>query len=108
MQFYGRRRDFQVDVDFSRKAGPLTRVHQGVVEETSRLENGGKGLPGEGAATPPEPAPEAPSGRPAAPTAPPGDDAPPPPPAAPPPTNPDTLEPQLDVPPPDAAPGDGE
>jgi general secretion pathway protein D len=53
VQFYGKKRDYHVDIDFSRKPGPLSRIHQGVVEETSRIENGGPGLPGEGVSTPP-------------------------------------------------------
>ncbi|HET7826217.1 MAG TPA: type II secretion system secretin GspD [Anaeromyxobacter sp.] len=46
-QFYGRQPAYEVDVDFARKAGPYTRMHSGVVEESSRLENGGTGGPGE-------------------------------------------------------------
>ena len=53
VQFYGKKREYNVDVDFSRKPGPLARIHQGVQEETSRIENGGPGLPGEGMSTPP-------------------------------------------------------
>lgn len=53
VQFYGKKRDFNVDIDYSRKPGPLTRIHQGVVEETARIENGGPGLPGEGMSAPP-------------------------------------------------------
>ena len=43
-QFYGKRKGYEPDIDFSRKASPLSRLHQGVVEETSRAENGGPGL----------------------------------------------------------------
>ncbi|BDG04343.1 type II secretion system secretin GspD [Anaeromyxobacter oryzae] len=65
-QFYGRQSGFQVDVDFSRKAGPYSRLHRGVEEESRKLENGGRGLPGEGVTTPPgAPRPgEAPAGQP--------------------------------------------
>ncbi|HTN50968.1 MAG TPA: type II secretion system secretin GspD [Anaeromyxobacter sp.] len=64
-QFYGRQPAYDVDVDFSRKTGPTTKLHSAVMEETSKLENGGPGLPGErvtappggrGAAVPPPPA----------------------------------------------------
>jgi general secretion pathway protein D len=53
VQFYGRKFPYQVDVDYSRKPGPLTLIHAGVVEETARLENGGPGLPGQGMSSPP-------------------------------------------------------
>jgi general secretion pathway protein D len=53
VQFYGKKREFNVDIDYSRKPGPLSKIHQGVSEETSRIENGGPGLPGEGMSTPP-------------------------------------------------------
>jgi general secretion pathway protein D len=46
-QFYGRQPAYQVPIDFTRKAGPFTKMHAGVVEESSRLENGGRGGPGE-------------------------------------------------------------
>jgi len=101
LQFYGRRRDFKVDVDFARKAGPLTHLHQVVVEETTKLENGGKGLPGEGLSTPPAEPPAAPL----TPAPLPHDVAPAPEPPRPPsPANPDTLEPQPDFPAPDGEP----
>ena len=53
VRFYGKKRGYQPDVDYGRKAGPLSRIHVGVTEETSRAENGGPGLPGEGVTTPP-------------------------------------------------------
>ncbi|HYD41866.1 MAG TPA: type II secretion system secretin GspD [Anaeromyxobacter sp.] len=53
VRFYGKKRGYQPDVDYGRKAGPLSRIHVGVTEETSRVENGGPGLPGEGMTTPP-------------------------------------------------------
>jgi len=46
-QFYGRQPGFEVDIDFSRKAGPYARMRAGVVEESSKLENGGRGKAGE-------------------------------------------------------------
>jgi general secretion pathway protein D len=52
-QFYGRQAGFNVDVDFTRKAGPYSRLHSAVKQETSRFENGGGGLPGEGMSKPP-------------------------------------------------------
>jgi general secretion pathway protein D len=55
--FYGKKNPYKVEIDYSRKPGPLARIHQGVVEETSRAENGGPGLPGEGVTAPP-PAPK--------------------------------------------------
>jgi general secretion pathway protein D len=52
-QFYGRQPTFEVSIDFSRKAGPYTKMRAGVVDETSKLENGGRGGPGERFTTPP-------------------------------------------------------
>lgn len=60
-QFYGQVAGYDVPVDFSRKAGPLGRIRQGVLNEEQKLENGGPGSPGErvvrpnagSAATPP-------------------------------------------------------
>jgi general secretion pathway protein D len=52
-QFYGRQPQYQVDVDFSKKAGPYSRIRRGLVEESSRLENGGPGAPGEVLVSPP-------------------------------------------------------
>ena len=93
VQYYGRKIPQQVDIDYSRKSGPLTHIHQGVVEETARLENGGPGLPGEKLSAPPGgpgkalPAPAAappPAGGTAAPPEPSGgEDSPAPPPDAP-------------------------
>jgi general secretion pathway protein D len=42
-----------VDVDFSKKAGPYSRIRQGLVEESTKLENGGQGAPGEMLVAPP-------------------------------------------------------
>jgi general secretion pathway protein D len=61
-QFYGRQPTFQVSTDFSRKAGPFARMRAGVVEETSRLENGGRGGPGDRFTTPPGAEPVVPGG----------------------------------------------
>jgi general secretion pathway protein D len=52
-QFYGRQPAYDVGIDFTRKAGPYARLHAGVVEETSKLENGGRGAPGERVTSPP-------------------------------------------------------
>ncbi|GAO02525.1 type II secretion system secretin GspD [Anaeromyxobacter sp. PSR-1] len=52
-QFYGRQPRYDVDVDFSRKTGPYSRLRQGVSQETSRIENGGGGAPGEYLSAPP-------------------------------------------------------
>jgi general secretion pathway protein D len=52
-QFYGRQPAYEVDVDFTRKAGPYARLRAGVIEETSRIENGGAGTPGERMTVPP-------------------------------------------------------
>jgi general secretion pathway protein D len=92
-QFYGKKSPYTVDIDYSRKPGPLARLHQGVVEETARAENGGPGLPGEGVTTPPG-APVTRPGRtePAPPAAP----APESPPAQPPAAPPDAGEPPQD------------
>ncbi|HET8539688.1 MAG TPA: type II secretion system secretin GspD [Anaeromyxobacter sp.] len=46
-QFYGRQPAYVVPIDFTRKAGPFARMHAGVAEETSKVENGGAGAPGE-------------------------------------------------------------
>ena len=68
-QFYGRQPRFEVEVDFARKAGPFARMRAGVIEETSRLENGGRGGPNERVTAPPGGAP-APQGAQPAPGAP--------------------------------------
>ena len=63
-QFYGRQPRFEVEVDFTRKAGPYARMRAGVLEESSRLENGGRGGPNERTTGPggaPPPAPGAPA-----------------------------------------------
>jgi len=52
-QYYGRMPRYEVPVDFARKAGPYVRMRAAVLEESSRLENGGGGAPGEGFTTPP-------------------------------------------------------
>jgi general secretion pathway protein D len=104
-QFYGRVPAYEVEVDFARKAGPYTRMRAGIVEESSKLENGGPGAPDE-RITPPlggRGAPAGPGGVPAAPVPPQG---PPPAQAAPPAegaeegTPVDRLELQPEVPPP--------
>jgi general secretion pathway protein D len=66
-QFYGRRAGFEVDVDFTRKAGPYSRLHRGVEEESRKLENGGGGGPDERVTSPPgapRPGEEQPAGTP--------------------------------------------
>ena len=65
-QFYGRQPAYQVPIDFTRKSGPFTKMHAGVSEETSKLENGGRGGPGDRVVVPGE-APRAPGGGPATP-----------------------------------------
>ncbi len=62
-QFYGRQPAYEVEVDFTRKAGPFARMRAGVIEEASKLDNGGRGGPGE-RVTPPvgEPPPPPPTG----------------------------------------------
>jgi len=42
-QFYGSVPNYEVAIDFSRKAGPLARLNQVVLREQNRLENGGPG-----------------------------------------------------------------
>jgi general secretion pathway protein D len=66
-QFYGRSPRYEVDVDFARKAGPFAKMRLAVIEETSRLEYGGPGRPGERVITPgtqPEPPPGTQPGQP--------------------------------------------
>ncbi len=58
--FYGRQSGYDVPIDFSRKAGPYGRLRREVLDETSRVENGGSGRPGERVVTPAD----APSGAP--------------------------------------------
>ena len=45
--FYGRQPGYDVSIDFARKAGPYGRLRREVLDETSKLENGGRGGPGE-------------------------------------------------------------
>jgi general secretion pathway protein D len=74
-QFYGRAPAYVVPIDFNRKAGPFSRLHAGVIDETSKLENGGRGSAGERIVVPggqrqegaPPPAPGAPGNAPAVP-----------------------------------------
>jgi general secretion pathway protein D len=42
-QFYGSVPNYEVAIDFSRKAGPLARLNQVILREQNRLENGGPG-----------------------------------------------------------------
>ncbi|WP_242339629.1 type II secretion system secretin GspD [Anaeromyxobacter sp. SG66] len=56
-QFYGRQPSYQVAVDFTRKAGPYSKIRAGVSEESLKLENGGTGAPGERLIAPPTGAP---------------------------------------------------
>ncbi len=44
-QFYGRQAGYEVGIDFSRKAGPYTRLRRDVEDETNKPENGGAGGP---------------------------------------------------------------
>ena len=50
--FYGRQPGYDVAIDFARKSGPYGRLRREVLEETSKVENGGKGGPGERLVTP--------------------------------------------------------
>jgi general secretion pathway protein D len=50
--FYGTKSKFDVAIEWDRKAGPFSRLHRAVLEESQRLENGGPGLPGEGMTQP--------------------------------------------------------
>jgi general secretion pathway protein D len=59
-QFYGRQPAYEVAIDFSRKAGPFARMRAGVIEESSKVENGGRGAPGERITEPPGAAPAPP------------------------------------------------
>jgi general secretion pathway protein D len=52
--FYGRQPGYDVVIDFARKAGPYGRLRREVLDETSRVENGGGGRPGERVVTPPD------------------------------------------------------
>jgi general secretion pathway protein D len=95
-QFYGRQPRYEVEIDWGRKAGPYAKLRAGVAEERKRIENGGAGLPGEGAVRAPgEPAP-VPGSRPSRPA---------PQEAAPPPVPPQVEPPETAPPPePDAQP----
>ncbi|HEX9050436.1 MAG TPA: type II secretion system secretin GspD, partial [Anaeromyxobacter sp.] len=66
-QFYGRQPSYQVEIDFSRKSGPFAKLHAGVVEETSKLENGGRGGPGDRIVVPGQPPGQSPAAGPATP-----------------------------------------
>jgi general secretion pathway protein D len=92
--FYGQSSSYQPTVEYERKTGPYTKVRKDVELETSKLENGGRGAPGEGAVSP--------AGRtPIAPAAPGGDRSTPP--AADP-----GREAQPPAPPPGPPPGGGD
>ncbi len=45
--FYGTAPEYEVPVDYARKAGPVALLARDVEEEMLRVENGGPGLPGE-------------------------------------------------------------
>jgi general secretion pathway protein D len=66
-QFYGRQPTFEVAIDFARKAGPYTRLRSAVLDETSKVEQGGRGAPGERFTYPPGEEPPIPSTRPSRP-----------------------------------------
>jgi general secretion pathway protein D len=50
--FYGRQPGYNVAIDFNRKAGPYGRLRREVLDETSKVENGGRGGPGDRIVTP--------------------------------------------------------
>jgi general secretion pathway protein D len=85
--FYGQVPGYDVPIDFTRKAGPLARIHQALIRENNKAENGGPGLNGErvfrpaGEAPPAAPPSESPT-----PPAPPSAE-----PASPPPANDERL-----------------
>jgi general secretion pathway protein D len=56
-QFYGSVPNYEVAIDFSRKAGPLARLNQVILREQNRLENGGPGDGSQKLIQPKEPAP---------------------------------------------------
>ena len=56
-QFYGRTPKYDVYVDFTRKAGPYTRIRKDIETESMRIENGGPGAPGERTLGPPSTTP---------------------------------------------------
>ncbi len=94
--FYGRQPGYDVGIDFARKTGPYGRLRREVLEETSKVENGGPGGPTERLVTP---AGASTVRAPSSPAEIPGDAGPP---AAPPapqePDGPDQIEPQPDLP----------
>ena len=93
--FYGRQPGFDVVIDFNRKAGPYGRLRREVLDETSKVENGGRGGPGERLMTP---LGAAATGA-ASPAVVPGDAGPPPAPVAPhAPAGIDPIEQQPDLP----------
>ncbi|MEN9798749.1 MAG: ral secretion pathway protein [Pseudomonadota bacterium] len=55
-QFYGSVPNYEVAIDFSRKAGPLARLNQVILREQNRLENGGPGDGSQKLIQPKEPA----------------------------------------------------
>ena len=61
-QFYGQIPDYEVAMDFSRKAGPLGRMTQTLDRERSRVENGGRGDPGTRVISPGQVSPVRPAG----------------------------------------------
>jgi general secretion pathway protein D len=110
--FYGRLPAYDVSIDFARKAGPYARLRREVAEETSKVENGGRGGPGERIVTPADAAtggaplgPVVVPGR--APAAPVPAALPEPAEVAPDPGPPAPLEPRPEVPEPPAAPDAG-
>jgi general secretion pathway protein D len=104
-QFYGRQPAYEVPVDFSRKAGPFQKMRSGINEEASKVENGGRGAPGQRVVEPPGAAPA------------PAPGAPPRPGGAPPPeqgtpvdkleVEPELAPPPAEAPPPGEAPAPG-
>jgi general secretion pathway protein D len=42
-RFYGEEQGYQTAIDYTRKVGPLSRIRRGVLEELSKVENGGSG-----------------------------------------------------------------
>jgi len=42
-RFYGEEGQYQTDIDYDRKPGPLARVRRGVSQELNKIENGGSG-----------------------------------------------------------------
>jgi general secretion pathway protein D len=50
--FYGAQPSYEVAIDYTRKAGPYSKVRKDLELESLRLENGGPGAPGENAVSP--------------------------------------------------------